>query len=69
MTDPPGRLRCDAVTADGSPCRGTRRPGLRFCFFHDPATAREREAAQARSVANARASFARRREKLTGARK
>ena len=41
------RPLCDGVRLGGLPCRVTRLPGSRFCFSHDPTTAREREAAQA----------------------
>jgi hypothetical protein len=40
---------CDGVRLDGLPCGVARLPGSRFCVFHDPTTAREREAAQAGS--------------------
>src|SRR5262245_34918983 len=40
-TSPP---RCRASKADGSPCRGSARPGSDFCTFHDPARAEGRRA-------------------------
>jgi hypothetical protein len=39
-TSPP---RCRASKADGSPCKGTARPGSDFCTFHDPALAEQRK--------------------------
>jgi len=42
-----GRFRsCKAVTEDGQPCQAGVQAGSEFCFFHDPAKAKEREAAQ-----------------------
>ena len=38
---------CDGVRLGRLPCRVARLAGSRFCFSHDPTTAREREAAQA----------------------
>lgn len=37
---------CRAAKADGSRCRAAALPGSDFCFFHDPAKADERRAAQ-----------------------
>jgi hypothetical protein len=42
MTTSPSR--CKASKADGSPCRGSARPGSDFCTFHDPALAERRRA-------------------------
>lgn len=36
--------RCQAPKADGSPCQATPLSGSRFCFFHDPDRANERQA-------------------------
>ena len=47
MSDKRRRRPCGGVRLDGLLCRVARRPGSRFCFSHDPTTAREREAAQA----------------------
>ena len=44
---------CDGVR-DGCPCRVAQLPGSRFCFSHDPTTARAREAAQALGPASYR---------------
>jgi hypothetical protein len=52
MSDKRRRPLCDGVRLDGLPCRVARLPGSRFCFSHDPTTAREREAAQALGPAN-----------------
>jgi hypothetical protein len=51
MTDERPRPLCDGRRLDSLPCRSAQRPGSRFCFFHDPMTAREREAAPARGPA------------------
>jgi hypothetical protein len=40
--------RCEAVKRDGSPCRAWPITDERFCFFHAPEKASEREAAQRR---------------------
>jgi hypothetical protein len=37
---------CKAATEDGQPCQAGVQAGSEFCFFHDPAKAAEREAAQ-----------------------
>jgi hypothetical protein len=55
MSDKRRRPLCDGVRLDGLPCRVARLPGSRFCFSHDPTTAREREAAQALGPANGHA--------------
>jgi hypothetical protein len=47
MGDKHRRPLCDGMSLDGRPCRVARLPGSRFCFAHDPTTARERDAAQA----------------------
>ncbi len=47
MSDKRRRPLCDGVRLGGLPCRVARLPGSRFCFSHDPTTAREGEAAQA----------------------
>ena len=48
MSDKRRRPLCDYVRLDGRPpCRVARLPGSRFCFSHDPMTARAREAAPA----------------------
>jgi hypothetical protein len=52
---------CEGLRKDGLPCCTPRRHDSRFCFRHDPATANEREASEAR-LAN---SSARRRGNLT----
>src|SRR5438034_7565911 len=52
MSDKRRRPLCDGVRLNGLPCRVARLPGSRFCFSHDPTTAREREAAQALGPAN-----------------
>jgi len=38
--------QCKHVRADGTRCRANTIAGSEFCFFHDPAKAREREDAQ-----------------------
>jgi hypothetical protein len=43
MSDKRRRPLCEGVRLDGHLCRVARRPGSRFCFSHDPATARKRE--------------------------
>lgn len=47
MSDKRRRPLCDGVRLNGLPCLVARRPGSRFCFSHDPTTARERKAVQA----------------------
>ena len=37
---------CQATKPDGSRCQAAALPGSGFCFFHDPARAAERRAAQ-----------------------
>jgi hypothetical protein len=37
---------CETVTKDGQPCQAGVQVGSEFCFFHDPAKAADREAAQ-----------------------
>jgi hypothetical protein len=37
---------CQATKEDGTQCRATAGCGSRFCFFHDPGKADEREAAR-----------------------
>lgn len=37
---------CQATKPDGSRCQAAALPGSGFCFFHDPAKAEERRAAQ-----------------------
>jgi hypothetical protein len=39
-------FQCKHVRADGTRCRANTIAGSEFCFFHDPAKAREREDAQ-----------------------
>jgi hypothetical protein len=39
---------CTAAKRDGTVCQAPARPGSRFCFFHDPATAAARRKAQSR---------------------
>jgi hypothetical protein len=39
-------VSCKALKKDGSRCRATALPESGFCFFHDPAKAAERHAAQ-----------------------
>jgi hypothetical protein len=41
-----GLTECQAVKPDGSRCRVAALQGSRFCFFHDPAKAADRRAAQ-----------------------
>jgi hypothetical protein len=38
--------QCKGTTADGTRCRANAMTGSEYCFFHDPATAEEREAAR-----------------------
>jgi len=38
---------CRAMKPDGSRCQAAALPGSGFCFFHDPAKAEDRRAAQA----------------------
>ena len=40
------KASCRAVKPDGSRCRAAALPGSGFCFFHDPAKAEDRRAAQ-----------------------
>jgi len=40
------KTSCQAVKPDGSRCQAAALPGSGFCFFHDPALAAERRAAQ-----------------------
>jgi hypothetical protein len=47
-TDGPIAGKCRDVKADGSRCRANAQRSSDFCFFHDPATADEREAARIR---------------------
>jgi len=37
---------CRHVKEDGMPCRAKTRPGVDYCFFHDPDRAEERAAAR-----------------------
>lgn len=41
-----GMTACQAVKLDGSRCQAAALQGSGFCFFHDPAKAAERQAAQ-----------------------
>ena len=41
-----GKTTCQATKADGSSCQAAALAGSGFCFFHDPAKAAERQAAQ-----------------------
>lgn len=41
------KLTCRAAKSDGSPCSVRVREGSDFCFFHNPAKAKELRAAQA----------------------
>lgn len=41
------KRECEATTTEGPRCRAAALDGSRFCFFHDPAKAEERQAAQA----------------------
>ena len=43
----PCKRRCEAPTTEGPRCQAAALDGSRFCFFHDPAKAEERRAAQA----------------------
>ena len=38
--------QCKGTTADGTRCRANAMTGSEYCFFHDPSTAEEREAAR-----------------------
>jgi hypothetical protein len=38
--------QCQQTKQDGSPCRANARHGSKYCFFHDPSSAVEREAAR-----------------------
>jgi len=40
------KATCRAVKPEGSRCRAAALPGSGFCFFHDPAKAEDRRAAQ-----------------------
>ena len=40
------KTQCKAAKPDGSSCQAATIPGSDFCFFHDPAKAPERRAAQ-----------------------
>lgn len=40
------KTSCQAAKPDGSRCQAAALPGSGFCFFHDPARAAERRAAQ-----------------------
>lgn len=47
MTPPPAtKLPCQAVKANGVPCRAGVKPGASFCFAHDPNRAAEAQAAR-----------------------
>ena len=47
--------RCNHIKADGSQCRARKVRGSDYCFFHDPAKATERAAAQRAGGQHARA--------------
>ena len=47
--------RCHHVKDDGNQCRATKLRGSKYCFFHDPAKAGERAAAQQAGGRNGRA--------------
>jgi hypothetical protein len=38
--------QCEQIKPDGSRCRANARRDSTFCFFHDPATAAQRDAAR-----------------------
>ncbi len=38
--------QCKQIKADGTRCQANTRTGSEYCFFHDPATAEEQEAAR-----------------------
>ncbi|HUI05547.1 MAG TPA: hypothetical protein VL486_00925 [Verrucomicrobiae bacterium] len=40
------KTQCKAAKPDGSSCQAANLPGSEYCFFHDPAKATERRAAQ-----------------------
>jgi hypothetical protein len=40
------KTSCKAMKPDGKPCQAAALPGSGFCFFHDPAKAKERRAAR-----------------------
>ena len=44
--------RCSAEKKGGTPCRAESRAGSKFCFFHDPASVKNRREAQSRGGSN-----------------
>jgi hypothetical protein len=42
-------VRCAGIKRDGSPCTATVQPPQRFCWWHDPANAQQRQRAASKA--------------------